>query len=60
MVTDRTESNVITSNELIFVTADGSIGIIAQLKEDIFNILKSFEENILKVINNVGEFPYYK
>ncbi|ORX70399.1 hypothetical protein BCR32DRAFT_297364 [Anaeromyces robustus] len=60
LVTDRTESNVITTNELVFITTDGSIGIIAQLKEDIFNILKSFEENILKIINNVGEFPYYK
>ena len=39
---------------------DGAIGIIAQLKQDIFNILKSFEQNILKIINNVGEFPYYQ
>jgi len=60
LVTDRTESNVIASNELIFITADGSIGIIAQLKEDMFSILKSFEQNILNIINNVGEFPYYK
>ena len=59
-MTDRTESNVITSNELIYITMDGAIGIIAQLKQDIFNILKSFEQNILKIINNVGEFPYYQ
>ncbi|ORX56642.1 hypothetical protein BCR36DRAFT_345983 [Piromyces finnis] len=59
LVTDRTESNAITKDELIYITADGAIGIIAQLKEDIFTILKSFEQNILKIINNVGEFPYY-